>query len=56
MARWQARRNRMKGFIDRSPLRPGPPPGHRERGRDEIDLVLRECHDRAWFALNRDTS
>ena len=56
MARWRARRKRMTGFIVRSPLRPGVPPGHRRRGRDEIDRVLLECHDRAWVALRPDSS
>jgi hypothetical protein len=56
MARWIARRARMPGFIFRSPLRPGPPPGHRKRPTDEIDFVLNECHGLAWDALREDTS
>ncbi|CAN5136776.1 hypothetical protein BH10PSE7_BH10PSE7_40200 [soil metagenome] len=56
LARWQARRNRMQGFIFRSPLRPGPPPGHRKEPEDEIDLVLIRWHALAWEALNEDTS
>ncbi|CAN5537302.1 hypothetical protein BH10PSE7_BH10PSE7_03460 [soil metagenome] len=56
LARWQARRDRMQGFIFRSPLRPGPPPGHRKEPEEEIDLLLSKCHALAWEALNEDTS
>ncbi|QKV19261.1 hypothetical protein [Oricola thermophila] len=31
-------------------LRPGPPPGHRKRGRHAIDEVLKECHRVAVWA------
>ncbi len=30
------------------PMRPGRPPGHRESGTREIDIVLADCH---WLAL-----
>jgi hypothetical protein len=40
----------------RSPLRPGPPPGHREEPREEIDFVLRACHALARDALWNDSS
>ena len=33
------------------PMRPGLPPGWRRRGRDEIDHVLRECHQIAGLSL-----
>jgi hypothetical protein len=56
LARWKARRARMPGFIYRSPLRPGPPPGHRRKPKEEIDFVLEECHGLAWDALREDTS
>jgi hypothetical protein len=56
MARWKARRAGMQGFVFRSPLRPGPPPGHRKRGKEELDQVLKECHGLAWDALREDTS
>ncbi|CAN5245183.1 hypothetical protein BH10PSE7_BH10PSE7_42920 [soil metagenome] len=56
LARWQARRNRMQSPKFRSPLRPGPPPGHRKEPEDEIDLVLIRCHALAWEALRDDTS
>jgi hypothetical protein len=56
MVRWRARRAAMEspGFV--SPLRPGAAPGHRKRSRDEIHLLLRECHALARDALRADTS
>ncbi len=42
-----------------SPLRPGNPPGHRNRSGHEIDDILAECHKFALGVsseLNRDTS
>jgi hypothetical protein len=56
LARWQAKRERMESPKFRSPLRPGPPPGHRKEPKDEIDWVLKECHALARDALNEDTS
>jgi hypothetical protein len=56
MARWLKRRAMMKNPPFTAPLRPGPPPGRRSRSRDEIDLVLTECHALAWEALRPDTS
>jgi hypothetical protein len=56
MARWLKRRAAMTNPKFTSPLRPGRPPGHRKRGRDEIDLVLVECHALARDALTADTS
>jgi hypothetical protein len=56
LARWRARRERMKGANFASPLRIGAPPGHRKKPRDEIDWVLRECHALARDALAEDTS
>jgi hypothetical protein len=52
MARWRVRREGMTAPKFILPLRPGPPPGHRKKPRDEIDFVLRECHGLAWDALN----
>ena len=52
LARWQARqRSTLK-----SPLRRGPPPGHRSKPQDEIDRVLKECHALARDVLREDTS
>jgi hypothetical protein len=56
MARWMKRRAMMKNPSFTSPLRPGPPPGRRSGSRDEIDLVLTECHALAWEALRPNTS
>jgi hypothetical protein len=47
-ARWRAKpieRRRPKVV---SPLRPGPPPGHRKKPSHEVDNILSECH---WLAL-----
>lgn len=54
MARWRARRKRMEQVKFISPLRPGPPPGNNRRSRQEIDLVLRECHALAREVLAQD--
>jgi hypothetical protein len=55
---WRARRERQQAqqpvFI--SPLRPGHPPGYRAKPRHDVDHVLRECHDLAYYALEFDTS
>jgi hypothetical protein len=56
MARWKIRRDGMQSPAFKSPLRPGPPPGHRKKPADEIDFVLKECHALAWDALAEDTS
>ncbi|MDP1700152.1 MAG: hypothetical protein Q8L53_04210 [Aestuariivirga sp.] len=56
MARWHQRRAAMPGPVYRSPLRPGPPPGHRKRKIHEVDEVLANCHWLAWEALKLDTS
>jgi hypothetical protein len=51
MALWRQRRAALKNPKFVSPLRPGKPPGHRKRPRNEIDHVLVECHALAWEAL-----
>jgi hypothetical protein len=51
MARWRLRQKKYK-----SPLRPGPPPGHRKKRTHEIDEILAECHALARDALREDTS
>jgi len=56
MARWRKKREAMPGPAFRSPLRPGPPPGHRRRKIHEVDEVLANCHWLAWEALKPDTS
>jgi hypothetical protein len=56
LARWKIRRERIQRPVFRTPLRPGPPPGHRKKPRDEIDFVLKECHALARDALKEDTS
>ncbi len=52
LARWRLRRAAMDKPKFLSPLRPGPPPGIRQRPRFDIDHVLRECHDLAHYALS----
>jgi hypothetical protein len=56
MARWRVRREAAKAPKFRSPLRPGPPPGHRKRRIHPIDEVLADCHALAWDAMKTDTS
>jgi hypothetical protein len=56
LARWQHRRENVPSLKFKSPLRPGPPPGHRKRPVHEIDEVLAECHGLARDALRLDTS
>ena len=53
LARWMARgeRARNSGTWRRMyPMRSGRPPGHRERGRRDEDIVLADCHDLALRA------
>ena len=56
LARWKARRKSLENPKFTSPLRPGPPPGHRNRPRAEVDFVLQECHALAFDALREDSS
>jgi hypothetical protein len=56
MARWRVRREAMKSQKFKSPLRPGPPPGHRKRQIHPIDQILADCHALAWDAMKPDTS
>ena len=37
-------------FVFKHPMRPGLPPGYRRKGDDEIDEVLRDCHQIAGWA------
>ncbi len=56
MARWRLRRESMPSPRFKSPLRPGPPPGHRKRKVHDVDEVLAECHGLACYAMEPDTS
>jgi hypothetical protein len=56
LVRWQAKRNTLLNPKFFAPLRPGRPPGHRQRPRYEVDHVLKECHGLARLALQEDTS
>jgi hypothetical protein len=56
MARWRVRRENAQSPKFESPLRPGPPPGHRKRQIHPIDEILADCHWLAWDALKPDTS
>ena len=56
MARWRVRREAAKVPKFKSPLRPGPPPGHRKRQIHPIDEILADCHGLACWAMQPDTS
>ena len=56
LARWRSKREKVPSLKFRSPLRPGPPPGHRKKPTHEVDEVLIECHGLAYDALRLDTS
>ena len=54
LARWEAKRLAVRAETGRYivPMRPGKPPGHRDRGRHPVDFVLKECHEMALYALH----
>jgi hypothetical protein len=56
MARWRVRREAAKTPKFRSPLRPGPPPGHRKKPIHEVDEILTDYHGLACWAMEPDTS
>jgi hypothetical protein len=56
MARWKLRRKTIENPKFTTPLRPGPPPGHRSKPTVEIDYVLQECHGLACDALREESS
>jgi hypothetical protein len=56
LVRWQAKRERMKAPKFTSPLRQGPPPGHRKKPKENVDYVLKECHALARDVLREDSS
>jgi hypothetical protein len=49
LALWQARPKEERRPERWSPLRPGRPPGYRQRPKHEVDEILKECH---WLARN----
>jgi hypothetical protein len=56
LARALARREKAPPSRFKSPLRPGPPPGHRKIPVHDVDYVLAECHGLAYDAIGLDTS
>jgi hypothetical protein len=60
LARWQARLAKTQPPAAKPPLRPGPPPGFRQKPQQEIDWLLWECRllaiDRLAEAPIPDTS
>jgi hypothetical protein len=56
LARWKERRKNLERPKFTSPLRPGSPPGHRNKPKAEVDFVLQECHALAFDALREDSS
>ena len=49
LARWEARPKEDRRPERWSPLRPGKPPGYRERPKHEVEEILKECD---WIARN----
>lgn len=59
LARWRDRSESETAagqFGRSSPIRPGPPPGHRKRPGHEVDELLRECHALAVYTRDRPDS
>jgi hypothetical protein len=56
LARLRLRRENVPSLKFKSPLRPGPPPGHRRKPSHEVDELLAECHGLAWDALRLNSS
>jgi hypothetical protein len=56
--RWQARRRQIQTLrpVFATPLRPGNPPGYRQKPTHEVDRVLKECNALAYDAMRTDTS
>jgi hypothetical protein len=54
LARWQHKRQTQKRPRFSAPLRPGRPPGHRDKPLDEIDHILAECHAYALGVLSEE--
>jgi hypothetical protein len=55
LARWRVKRENAKTPKFKSPLKPGPPPGHRRKAIHPIDEILADCHGLAWDAMKPDT-
>jgi hypothetical protein len=56
MARAMARRKNLERSKFKSPIRPGPPPGHCAKPSVEVDFILQDCHFLAWDTLRVDSS
>ena len=56
LARWRVRRKTATKPTRVSPLRIGPPPGHRRAPSHDVDFVLAECHGLARELARSDTS
>ncbi len=54
LARWEAKRRAVRAVTGKyiAPMRPGKPPGHRDRGKHPADYVLKDCHALALYALH----
>ncbi len=54
LARWEVKREAGRAETGKyiAPIRPGKPPGHRDRGRHPVDFVLSDCHALALYALH----
>jgi hypothetical protein len=56
LVRIRMKREAVPSLKLRAPMRPGRPPGHRQKPSHEVDEVLKECHWLAWEAMQLDTS
>jgi hypothetical protein len=56
LVRARLRRDKVPSLKFKSPLRLGPPPGHRRNKSHEVDDILAECHGLARDVLRADTS
>ncbi len=54
LARWELKRavGRASSGKYIAPIRPGKPPGHRDRGRHPVDFVLSDCHALALYVVH----
>ncbi len=54
LARWQAKREVVRAVSGKyiAPIRPGKPPGNRDRGKHPVDEILRECHKLALYLVH----